>query len=370
MALGRTAMRWTRPTPRGASLKLFIGALVGGALLGALVYWLTTADIDAALLTFFGVLITAGAKDLIDTRSEQRLRLDAAMEAGKLLSPASGMKVSPAAAASGLLALTDLGKSKLAVSMLVDLWAGNRVPPEVAVLVIDKALATRDDSTAHIAAEVLSQNAQKLDPTKSAHWPSVLDESWVAGASEKTKILLVEALIEMSTNTIVHEPDLHALRSFTLRMMAMHEKEGSGDLRHCLARLVGAVVAGFEDDVDGDGLSIVFVDGKLKADREVVRRIGGERADYTDRGDVGGADDATAAGRMRDTYYQQIEGVRRSQIANWAKQCRRNAVVPKVGAMAATPCNWGAGSDSRGVQRPTNRRTLTTAPPFGARWAR
>jgi hypothetical protein len=235
--------------------------------------------------------------------------------------------------------------------------------------VIDKALATGDDSTAHIAAEVLSQNAQKLDPTKSAHWPSVLDESWVAGASEKTKILLVEALIEMSTNTVVHEPDLNALRSFTLRMMAMHEKERSGDLRHCLAGLVGAVAVGFEDDVDGDRLSIVFIDGRLRADREVVRRIGKERADNTDRGDVGGADDAAAASRMRDTFYQQIEKARRSQIANWAKQCRRNAVMPKVGAMAAMPCQLGAGSGSRGVQRPTNRRTRSTARPFGAGWA-
>jgi hypothetical protein len=81
----------------------------------------TAPKVVAALLAFFGVVITAAAKHFVDMRSEQRLRLDAAMEAGKLLSSTDGTVSSPAAAASGLLALADLGRSKLAVAMLLDL---------------------------------------------------------------------------------------------------------------------------------------------------------------------------------------------------------------------------------------------------------
>ena len=95
----------------------------------------------AAALTFLGVVITAcvsllglaikrQAERRLDQAEERmsleqaendaRLRLDAAMRAGELFNTES--TAAPAAAASGLLALTELGRADLSVALLVDLW--------------------------------------------------------------------------------------------------------------------------------------------------------------------------------------------------------------------------------------------------------
>src|SRR5690349_6777839 len=107
---------------------VFFGALAMALALAGVVYLLGRGSSDqilAAVVAFLGVMITAAAKNHADAQSEQRLRLDAAMEAGRLLSPTDGTNASAAAAASGLLALADLGRSKLAAAMLLDLWAND-----------------------------------------------------------------------------------------------------------------------------------------------------------------------------------------------------------------------------------------------------
>jgi hypothetical protein len=298
-----------------------------GLVLGALVYWLnnsTNTKVTAAVLTFFGVLITAGAKQLIDTQSERRLRLDAAINAGKLLSPSDGCFVSAAAAASGLLALTDLGRSKLATAMLVDLWAKDIVSPEVAILVVDKALATGDDSTAQIAAEVLCQNSHKLDSTKPAHWPSILDERWLPSATEKTKLLLVEALIEMSTNTQLSPG---SLRSFVVRIVSMQEREGPGHFKKCLAGFVGAVAPALAGEPSGDTSHTLFIDGDSKLDYAYLCKIAEEFKENP------------------DTLYRKIAESRRGDLREWATECRKSDLITKAGAMANPSCaeNLGAG---------------------------
>lgn len=223
---------------------VFAVAVVIGLLLATVAYTLSSGSSEkvvVALLTFFGIIITAAAKHFVDMRSEQRLRLDAAIEAGKLLSSTDGMVASPAAAASGLLALADLGRSKLAVAMLLDLWGKDAVSSEVAILIIDKALASGDDATAQIAAEVLCQNSHKLDPTKPAHWPTVLDTRWMPRATEKTKILLIESLVEMSTSSALSKPSVNALRAFAIRIVFIHDHEHHGHFRKCIAGFARAI---------------------------------------------------------------------------------------------------------------------------------
>ena len=57
------------------------------------------------------------------TAEQARLRLDAAMRAASLFGPVGDTPSTPAASASGLLALTQLGRADLAVALLVDLWS-------------------------------------------------------------------------------------------------------------------------------------------------------------------------------------------------------------------------------------------------------
>jgi hypothetical protein len=77
-------------------------------------------------------------KHLRKDREEEhrRLQLDAAMRAGALFAPNADQPATPAAAASGLLALTGLGQVDLAVVLLVDLWSGEQatISTETAVL--------------------------------------------------------------------------------------------------------------------------------------------------------------------------------------------------------------------------------------------
>ena len=111
--------------------------VVALGLLGALD---TTSDKRlAAVLALVGVVVSACvslAGSAVTRASERRLerqhademarlRLDGAMRAGELFSRGEAAGADPAAVASGLLALTQLGRADLAVALLVDLWGGN-----------------------------------------------------------------------------------------------------------------------------------------------------------------------------------------------------------------------------------------------------
>lgn len=309
---------------------VFAVAIAAGLVLATIVYSLSSGSderIIAALLAFFGVLVTAAVKNHVDMRSEQRLRLDAAMAAGRLLSPTDGGSVSRAAAASGLLALADLGRTKLAVAILLDLWANGRVSPDVAVLVIDKALASGDDTTAEIAAEVLCQNAHKLDPTKPAHWPSILDSHWVPRATEKTKILLIESLVEMSIHSRSAPASINALRAFAIRIVFIHDQEHRGHVRSrhfrkCIAGFAAAIAPALALDSPGAARQcFTFIDGKTHIDKGKLDEVA---RDFQEN---------------PDTFFADVTAQRRSDLAEWALKCRSaRPQKEKAGALAAVSC--------------------------------
>jgi hypothetical protein len=319
--------RWKttmNPTRVPAWPQVFAVAVVIGLLLGSLAYTLSSGSNEkvlTALLTFFGVVVAAAAKHFIDMRSEQRLRLDAAMEAGRLLSPSEGAVATPAAAASGLLALADLGRSKLAVAMLLDLWGKDAVSSEVAILIIDKALACGDDATAQIAAEVLCQNSHKLDPTKPAHWPTVLDSHWMPHATEKTKILLIESLVEMSTNSTLSRPSVNALRAFAIRIVFIHNHEHHGHFRKCIAGFAKAIAPALDPDLDPSAEQFQFYDGGKQIDFTTLERV---------------AQDFKA---NPDSFFADITSRRRNDLEAWARKCREEGVVTKAGALASASCH-------------------------------
>jgi hypothetical protein len=217
---------------------------------------LTTAAISAlsALLKELAEKRTAKEKSLTEDRLEkegksdaERLRLDAAMRAGALLADSGSCQTTSGTMASGLLALTRLGHCELAVALLVDLWSdefvphrqhidrerhmpdehmtvalspdrrkqGPQVSTETAILTISAALQSDEANAPLIAAELLCRNAQRLDACQSLHWPSAVDGRWRSDLSQKTKILLVDALVTM---TITSDPNENALRSLAVRL--------------------------------------------------------------------------------------------------------------------------------------------------------
>jgi hypothetical protein len=214
--------------------------------------------------------------DREQSQSDARLRLDAAMRAGTLFND-DGRVAAPAAAASGLLALTELGRADLAVALLVDLWDDGhtmgtrptwttrtartartarfavlkrltvvrqqdqantelgperlqpgdeattttpRVSNEVAVQVIDAALRCGRPSAELVAAELLCRNARRLDIRQSLHWPSAVDGQWDESFGNKTKLLVVDALVRMA---LTRTPDESALQSLAVRLFGISD---------------------------------------------------------------------------------------------------------------------------------------------------
>ena len=195
-----------------------------------------------------------------------RLRLDAAMRAAGPFGPARDTPANPAASASGLLALTELGHADLAVALLVDLWSidssakatneplpdaatnnagpdnrierragSSSVSTETTVLVINAALQATDSPNAQlVAAELLCRNATRLDPSQSLHWPAAIDGRWMPGLAMRAKLLIVDGLVRMTSSSPANE---NALRSLVVRLYGIWQVNPiTGESRGVLVR--------------------------------------------------------------------------------------------------------------------------------------
>ena len=212
------------------------------------------ADHLGAVLVFVGSLATAavsfisimvkGESDQRLTREhddeEARLRLEAATQAGALFSSNSGL-VQPASIASSLLSLTSLDRADFAVALLVDFWSDHdkKVSTEAAILVIDSALRSAQPQARLVAAELLCRNSGNLDPCQSLHWPSAIDGCWDASFSPKTKLLLIEALLNMTLSKPVTES---ALRSIAVRLYGIYRDDEDPCVRGCVAKLIKSLI--------------------------------------------------------------------------------------------------------------------------------
>jgi hypothetical protein len=219
-------------------------------------------------------------KDQSDARLDQehaaeqaRLRLDAAMRAASLFGPVGDTPSTPAASASGLLALTQLGRADLAVALLVDLWSvgprsvpfatgvsppGGPVPDgappdtdgsgsvstETAVLVINAALEAHELPNAQlVAAELLCRNATRLDPCQSLHWPASIDGRWLPDLATAAKLLVIEGLHRMTTRSPANE---NALRSLAVRLYGVWNGDPNERVRGCVGTLINAILPALE----------------------------------------------------------------------------------------------------------------------------
>jgi len=226
-------------------------AAVSAAFLGAWQVGRGNAPTLTAVLTFGGAVVT-GAVALVGhlvgrqanqrlreerVREHERLRLDAAMQAGTLLATPD----QPASAASGLLALTQLGQADLAVALLVDLWSAerNRVSTETAILVIDAALRIERPNAQLVGAELLCRNATRLNSCQSLHWPSVIDGRWDPGFAPKTKFLLLEALLLMTT---ARPADKNALRSVAVRLFGICANDPDPNVKGCVGTALNELI--------------------------------------------------------------------------------------------------------------------------------
>lgn len=202
-----------------------------------------------ACTTLIGFLLSRQAQRRLDqehAEERERLRLEAAMKAGGLLAAVDDRLPTPASAASGLLALTELDQPQLAVALLVDLWdtkddaRGSLVSTETAILVVDSALRCDTPDAQLLAAELLCRNATRLDPSQALHWPSSINGMWNPAFGAKTKLLLVDGLVQMTTNPD-REATENALQSIAVRLYGIWLADTTPHVRGCIGNLIAAL---------------------------------------------------------------------------------------------------------------------------------
>jgi len=117
------------------------------------------------------------------------------------------------------------------------------VSKEAAILAIDAALESDESNAPLVAAELLCRKAEILDACRSLDWPSAVDGRWVPNVGQKTKLLLVDALI---TVTITSPSNENALRSLAVRLYGIWSGDPDGNVKSCIGKLIEAFVPHLE----------------------------------------------------------------------------------------------------------------------------
>jgi hypothetical protein len=194
-------------------------AIAASALLIWLLFWwagLLNGKHDSAILTFLGTYLTVSIsfiglviKEASDNRiaeehgrEERRLAAESAMKAAALFSTSTGQPSDSATAAGALLALSDLGQTELAISMLFDLWRDNRVAPSTAALLIQRALSHSSSDVQRDASVALSANVLKVvevwpGGSASYAWPNCVDLRWLPHLDYAARNYLLIAWVQL-----------------------------------------------------------------------------------------------------------------------------------------------------------------------------
>jgi hypothetical protein len=119
-----------------------------------------------------------------------------------------------------------------------------QVANEIAILVINGALSSDCRNAQLMAAELLCRNATRLTATQSLHWPAVIDGRWRPEFGKRTKLLLVEALVNMTT--CPRKPaDEAVLRSVAVRLHGV-STDTESRVKACVGKLIKALLPALE----------------------------------------------------------------------------------------------------------------------------
>lgn len=111
----------------------------------------------------------------LKSEAEERLKLDTAIKAVELFKGASDSKSSTSSAesAGALFALSSLGQSHFAISLLDELWPKDLIATPSAVWVINNSLKSTESGAAEVAANSLRANCDRLlDGSGNKWWPT------------------------------------------------------------------------------------------------------------------------------------------------------------------------------------------------------
>jgi hypothetical protein len=170
-----------------------------------------------------------------------------------------------------------------------------------AILVIDAALLSKKRAAQLVAAEVLCRNATRLRSDQSLHWPSAVEGSWDKSFSARTKLLIVQALVNM---TLAGPTDECALRAVAVRLYGIWDSEDSESpegkrVRGCIGKLLKAVTPALESLGYRD-----FIQGNRAVTLDQLCRA------------------ADSARTNPDGFLDQMSDRYACELSSWAQKCR------------------------------------------------
>jgi hypothetical protein len=168
----------------------------------------------------------------IQQAAEDRLRLEASMQAVSLIAQANDTSASRLAIAGALLALTDLRSTAFAVASLREVIRENAISPSAAILLIEKGLSDPSSSVKSSAATILEDCAEYFGEHGVTNLPGDLHENWDPGLPKFIKIRLLVYLIDanMARSSIKSTGDLESLT------IPLHNMLEDSDLNGMAAR--------------------------------------------------------------------------------------------------------------------------------------
>lgn len=122
--------------------------------------------------------IDSDRNDVLRKEAEQRLKLEAAIQAVQLLSTSSGKDVPETQRAGVLFTLADLGQEDLAINLAIQMTDAGNIDAVTLDSLIDRALKSNDEGTVRDALFLLSNVASTmfLEKKDRWHWPTCLNE--------------------------------------------------------------------------------------------------------------------------------------------------------------------------------------------------
>jgi hypothetical protein len=179
---------------------------------------------------------------VLQTQAEARLNLDTAIKAVELFKSASD-GASSAESAGALFALTRLGQTHFALSLLEELWPKNQIGSPSAIWVINNCLQSTDVGVAKRAADVLLANAIKLpDDRGGKYWPADYDLEWPGEMSFFARHYMLQARIDALLSKPFEYWQRAQINVDIVALSNCFRKDSSSDIRQSAAAFLGILL--------------------------------------------------------------------------------------------------------------------------------
>jgi hypothetical protein len=189
-----------------------------------------------AMVTLVGILL----KRSFDLRSlqlkaeaEDRLKMETAIRAVRLLSTETGVEAPKNQQAGALFALASLGQIDFALALLEQIWPTEKINRASAVWLINKAFLSKSKDNHNQAADIICENAEKLVCTDGSNFilPKSFDLVWNMNVTVYARQEMLEVLLKCMLKLPVKKWDPPVINGFACMFYLIMKNEDQKFLR-------------------------------------------------------------------------------------------------------------------------------------------